>query len=198
METARLPLTLEGLPEVPPPELDPLLDAATRCFLRHGVSRTRVPDIAAEMGVNRVTVYRQAGNVSSVARLLLARELHRVLEALPVAIADEDGPTSVRRLLATVVQACRGHPVMAKVIVDEPEVIGPFLDELPAIIDRGTSAIAPALQAMMQSGDLMRRDPQILAELLMRLAVTLVVAPADGRLEALLDQALTPLLEPLP
>ncbi|MBV6507863.1 MAG: hypothetical protein JJLCMIEE_00921 [Acidimicrobiales bacterium] len=194
----RLPQALKGLPEVPPPELDPLLDAATNCFLRHGVSRTRVPDIAAAMGVNRVTVYRQAGNVSSVARLLLARELHRMLEALPVILADENGPASVRRLVATVVEACRRHPVMAKVLADEPEVIGPFLNELPAVIERGSAAVAPVLDAMMHSGDLMRRDPQVLAELLVRLAVTLVVAPADERLDALLDQTLTPLLEPLP
>ena len=44
-----------GVPAVPPPTLDPYLDAAARCFARHGLRRTRVTDIADEVGVSRVT-----------------------------------------------------------------------------------------------------------------------------------------------
>src|SRR3546814_4780239 len=66
-----------GLPTLPSPALDPYLDAAARCFVRHGLRRTRVTDIADDVGVSRVTVYRQVGTVEDAARLLLARELDR-------------------------------------------------------------------------------------------------------------------------
>src|SRR5579884_3492717 len=74
-----LGLRLTGVPPVPPEELDPYLDAAARCFGRFGISRTRVPDVAAEVGVSRVTVYRQVGTVEDMARMLLARDMHRLL-----------------------------------------------------------------------------------------------------------------------
>src|SRR3546814_18879186 len=58
-----LGIRLTGVPPVPAVELDPYLDAAARCFTRFGITRTRVPDVAAEVGVSRVTVYRPVGTV---------------------------------------------------------------------------------------------------------------------------------------
>src|SRR3546814_393937 len=84
-----LGIRLTGVPPVPAVELDPYLDAAARCFTRFGITRTRVPDVAAEVGVSRVTVYRQVGTVEDMARLLLARAMHRILTALPAALRSE-------------------------------------------------------------------------------------------------------------
>ena len=48
-----------GIPSPPGGDLDPYLDAATRCFVRYGVRRTSVQDVADELGVNRTTLYRR-------------------------------------------------------------------------------------------------------------------------------------------
>ena len=56
---ASLAVDAFGLPEVPGPNLDPYLDAAARCFARHGLRRTKVVDIAEEAGVNEVTLFRR-------------------------------------------------------------------------------------------------------------------------------------------
>jgi AcrR family transcriptional regulator len=191
-----LPGLAAALPS-PPASLDPYLDAAARCFARHGIGRTSVQDIAREARVERTTVYRQVGNVPSVVRLLTARELHRLLESLPDHLTGLHGPEVVVDLLATVIRYGRQHPVLAKVLADEPELIGPYLvQEVPAFIDLVAVAATPLLRAAMDAGELARRDPALVAQLLVRLCVPLLLAPPPGDLRALLSEVLVPALAP--
>ncbi|MDP1820565.1 MAG: TetR/AcrR family transcriptional regulator [Acidimicrobiales bacterium] len=192
-----LPSLAEGLPPVPPPELDPYLDAAAVCLARHGISRTSVPDIARELGISRTTVYRQVGTVEQAARLLLARELHRFLAHLPAVLAGAVGPDALTKLFAAVVLFARDHPVLAKVLADEPELIGPFLTrELPELVDRVSAIATPLLDRAMDAGLVHSRDSAVLAESLVRTMISLVLAPPRGDLAAFLDQTVLPLLAP--
>jgi AcrR family transcriptional regulator len=191
-----LPVDQHGIPSPPGGDLDPYLDAATRCFVRYGVRRTSVQDVADELGVNRTTVYRQVGTINEVVRLLIARDLHRLLGELPASLAGTSGPRAVVELMATIVQYASDHPVMAKVLRDEPEVIGPFLaSDLPEVIDRVTAAISPLLGAAMAADQIARRNPDLLAESLVRLGITLVLAPPSGELETFLAEVLVPTLK---
>jgi len=196
-EPLHLPSIAQGLPPVPPAELDPYLDAAAACFARHGISRTSVPDIARELGISRTTVYRQVGTVEQAARLLLARELHRFLAHLPGVLAGAAGPETVTRLLAAVVLFAREHPVLAKVLADETELIGPFLTvELPDLVARVSEIATPLLERAMTAGLIHRRDPAGLAEFLVRTTVSLVLAPPPGDLGEFLDQTVLAVLAP--
>ena len=191
-----LPGLAAGIP-APPPSLDPVLDAATACFTRHGVRRTSVQDIARELGVDRTTVYRQAGNVDRIVQLLMARDLHRLLEALPESLLDLQGPAMVVDVVSTVVAYGRNHPVLAKVVADEPELIGPFLvAEAPVLLDQIGALIAPVLAAAMDAGELARRDPQAVAHLLVRLCLSLLLAPPPGDPAEVLAELLVPALTP--
>jgi AcrR family transcriptional regulator len=195
---APLPIEMASASLSPPPrELDPYLDAAARCFARHGVSRTRVPDVAAELGVSRVTVYRRIGTVEAMRQLLLAREVHRILEMLPAVVAGLEGPELIVTVVETVVTHALDHPVLAKVLADDPKVIGPVLtSSLSDLIDRGVAGTAPVVEAAMDAGHLAAGDARALTELLVRLTVTLVLAPPDGPLRPFLDQLLLPALTP--
>lgn len=196
-EPLHLPSIAQGLPPVPPAELDPYLDAAAACFARHGINRTSVPDIARELGISRTTVYRQVGTVEQAARLLLARELHRFLAHLPAVLAGAVGPETVTRLLAAVVHFAREHPVLAKVLADEPELIGPFLTgELPDLVDRVSDISTPLLERAMSAGLVRRGDPAVLAEFLVRITVSLVLAPPPGDVGQFLDQTVLTVLAP--
>ncbi|MCB1004571.1 MAG: TetR/AcrR family transcriptional regulator [Acidimicrobiales bacterium] len=158
--------------------------------------RTSVQDVADELGVNRTTVYRQVGTINEVIRLLIARDLHRLLGELPASLAGTSGPRAVVELMATIVQYASDHPVMVKVLRDEPEVIGPFLaSDLPEVIDRVTAAISPLLGAAMAADQIARRNPDLLAESLVRLGITLVLAPPSGELETFLAEVLVPTLK---
>lgn len=192
-----LPSIAQGLPPVPADALDLYLDAAATCFARHGIGRTGVPDIARELGVSRTTVYRQVGTVEQAARLLLARELHRFLARLPSVLDGAVGAETITRLIAEVVRFARRHPVLAKVLDHEPELIGPFLiEDLAALVARVSGIATPLLERAMTTGLIRRQDPEVLAEFLVRTAVSLVLAPPPGDLDAFLDQTVLALVAP--
>jgi len=191
-----LPSLASGVPS-PPASVDPFLDAAARCFARHGVRRTSVQDVARELRVDRTTVYRQVGTVDAMVRLLAARELHRLLAAIPPSLTGLGGPQAIVDLLATVVTFGREHPVLRKVLADEPELIGPFVvSDLPMLIDLVVAAATPLLRSAMDAGELAARDPDRLAQMLVRICMPLLLAPPPGDLRAVLAELLLPALTP--
>lgn len=192
-----LPQLSAALPPPPASELDPYLDAAADCFARHGIRRTSVQDVARQLGVNRATVYRQVGTTEQMVRLLMARELHELVEFLPTQLKTTDGPEVVVELMATVIDYARHHPIIVKVLHDEPELIGPFLvSDLPQVITRVAAQITPLLEFAMSSGVIATRHSRTTAEWLVRTAFTLVLAPPPGDLRAFLAEMLLPALSP--
>lgn len=196
-EPLRLLALAQGLPPVPPGELDPYLDGAAACFARHGIGRTSVPDIAREVGTSRTTVYRQVGTVDGAARLLLARELHRLLIQLPAVLEGATGPETVTRLLAAVIRFAWQHPVLAKVLADEPNLVVPFVTgDFPELVARVSAIAAPLLKRAMTARLIRQRDPVLLADFLVRITISLVLAPPPTGLGAFLDLAVLPALAP--
>lgn len=189
--------TLVGRLPAPPTSVDPYLDAAARCFSRHGIGRTSVQDVARELKVDRTTVYRQVGNVPSIVRLLAGRELHRMLAALPERLTGLQGPAAVIDLLAASVDFAAQHPVLRKVLDDEPELVGPFIvSDLPMLIELVAAAATPILRAAMEAGELAPRDPERLAQMLVRICMPLVLAPTSDDASVVLSEILLPALTP--
>lgn len=184
-----------GLPEVPGPDLDLYLDAAARCFARHGLGRTKVVDIADEVRVSRVTVYRQLGTVEQAARLLLARELDRLLSTLLPRVAVAAAPDDVISIITDAVRYAIEHPVLSKVLRDEPELVGVFIvTELDVLLDRLRLLAAPVLAQLDAMGVGPPIDLTSLADWVTRVLVTMVLSPPAGDLEASLRTMLGPLL----
>jgi AcrR family transcriptional regulator len=195
-----LPRLARRLPEAPPPELGPALDAAARCLARHGVSRTSMNDIARELRVSRSGIYRQLGSIDRTVRLLMAREVNElVTQRLPATLASASGPEVVLAIVEEVVDFARRHPVVQKVIADEPELIGPYLlTDLPEVTAQVSDLVAPLLEQAMDAGLVRRQDPTVLAAWLTRIVVALVLDPVDGPLRPMLNQMLLPALTPEP
>ena len=186
-----------GLPPRPDPALDPYLDAATRCFTRYGIGRTSVQDIARELGVNRTTVYRQVGNVEQATRLLVSREMHRILAGLPTRVAGLRGPEAAIELLAAVVEEALAHPVVHKILTDERELLGTLLaDGIPQFFREISERIAPLIALTVRAGIIADRDPGIVADWLARIAVTVMVSPPRVPLRPFLSELLVPALAP--
>jgi AcrR family transcriptional regulator len=161
------------------------------------VARTSVQDVARELGVNRTTVYRQVGNVDAMVRLLLARELHRLLAGLPTDLAGRSGPEAVVDVMAAIIEFAWAHPVLTKVRDDEPELIGPFVvTDLPDLLARVTAGAAPMLGVAMDAGIVARRDPEVVAEWLARIALSVIAAPPPGPLRPFLAEIVEPALRP--
>lgn len=193
----QFPVAVQGLPEPPPPELDPYLDAAVRCFVRYGVGRTSVQDVAAEMRVNRTTVYRQVGTMDAILRLVTARAVNRIVGQafLRADLVGLSAP-AVADLLAQLIEMVRADPVVRKVLADEIELVGPVVADLPTIFERLVASVVPALDAAMQAGVLARRDARAVAEWLTRVGASCVVAPPAGALRDFLAEVIVPVLEP--
>lgn len=190
--------SMTGLPPMPPASLDPILDAVSRCFARYGVRRTSVQDVAQELGVNRTTVYRQAGNVARQAILLATREAYRlVLKRAPARLAEPLTPEVVVDILATAVNDAREHPVLAKMLADERDLIGSLLAaDAETLIRRISEAAAPLLALGMAAGHLARREPLILADWLVRIAASLMLLEPPADLKKYLAEVLLPVLTP--
>jgi AcrR family transcriptional regulator len=196
-----LPLAavLHGLPPVPPSSLDPVLDAAATCFARYGVRRTSVQDVAKQLGVNRTTVYRQVGNIEQMASLLAVRETHRTLATLPRRMSWPIGPRAIVTMMATLVTEAREHPVLAKMLADERDVIGSMLaGDAPQLLNRISTALAPLIAMAMRTGHIAQRDPAVIAEWLVRICGSLILVEAPGRVEDFLAELLIPALTPDP
>lgn len=168
-----------GLPEAPGDELNVYLDAAADCFARHGLRRTRVTDIAEAVGVSRVTVYRQVGTTEQAARLLLSRELDRLLASLVPRLASAEDAEAVVGVIAAAVTFAIEHPVLAKVLVDEPELVGAFvIQELDVLLGRLELLARPVVARLESLGTGARDlDLKTVADLVARIIVTIVVAP---------------------
>ena len=192
-----LPLDVRSVPAPPARELDPFLDALVRCIERYGVARTSVPDIAREAGVSTATVYRRLGTVDAALRLLMARELDRILAELPALAGSTLGPESVINVVTGIVEHAAASAAWQKVLHDEPELIGPYLVEgLADIVDRVSHVAAPWLDAAMHEGLIADCEPNALAEAIVRLTVSLVMAPPKTPVRKTVEPVLALLLEP--
>lgn len=192
----RFALAEFGLPEVPADELNVYLDAASECFARHGLRRTRVTDIAEVVGVSRVTVYRQVGTTEQAARLLLSRELDRLLASLLPKLVAAETSEQVVSVIADAVTFAVEHPVMAKVLRDEPELVGAFvIQELDVLLERLDLLAQPVVARLESLGAGGREiDLTTVADWVARVVVTMVVAPPREPHETYLQRVLGTLL----
>ena len=193
---------VEGLPPRPPAELDVYLDAAEACIRRYGWSRTSPQDIAREMGINRTTVYRVLGPKDRVFPLLVAREVHRLIERAGVISARcaRDGlvgADALAELLASTIEHLRDDPTIAKLLRDEPELVGAFMrDGIPGVIERFSKAFGPVLDGAMRAGVLRPRDPYLMTEWMVRISLSLLFAPPATELRSFLAAGVRPLFAP--
>lgn len=189
-ELTSLRLIADGLLERPDPALDDALNAATACFIRHGLAHTSVRDIAAELGVSKATVYRQAGSVDDLARALLARDVHRLIDHVLEAVGDRQGPSAVLDLITAAASFICDDPLVRKVLTDEPGLVAEVLGFLPVI----TASIATALSTVI---DTVRPNPghgsssTVIAETAVRVVLAAVFVPPTD-LDGLLRDALEP------
>jgi len=186
-----------GLPPRPDASLDPYLDAVEACVRRYGWSRTSPRDIARELGVERTTVYRHLGGKDAIFRLLIAREVHRLIErSLEVAAKVPAGPGVVVEVLASAVEHVAQNPALSKLLEDDPELVGGFLERgVPDVIERFASTLGPLLAMQMEAGLVAKRDARVITEWVVRIGLSVLFVPPAGDLRAFLAAVLVPVLQ---
>jgi AcrR family transcriptional regulator len=192
------PGAMGALPESPDESLWPFLDAATRCIERFGWRRTSVQDVAREAGVERTTVYRRVGSMDDIFRLLIARELHELMATAQTRVPlDASMPEAVVALVAASIEHAKAHPVLAKVLADEPDVVAGFVaNGLAELVERATSTLAPLVGIAMAGGMLAQRDPVVVTDWIVRTSLTLLIAPPPVPITQYLTEVFAPVLTP--
>lgn len=182
-----------------PLDTDPLreriLEAALEQFAVVGLRRTTVGDVARRAGVGRVTVYRRVGDKRELVVEAIQLETSRLIAAVREAIAPLDRAED-RLVEAFVigVKIVSSHPLLQRLLETEPEDLLPYLTlEFGPVMALARTFIASEVATL--------RDPDLVGEILARLAQSLLLTPGgsipiddEARLRGFAHAYLAPLL----
>jgi len=174
-----------------------ILDAAGRLLVDGGLEDLEVDDVAAAAGVGRSTVYRRFEGRNALLAATVAHEGRRLLGALAEAVAGiEDPEDQLVTAFCTGLRVARASG-LADRIRDEPLLLRLLTVDGGPVLAAARSQLADLAGAM--DPELDRTDAQATAELLVRLAISLVVTPdtaldLDDGCERTVRRHLAPLL----
>lgn len=157
-----------------------LLDAAVRCFVAAGITRTTMEDIVREAGVGKATLYRYFANKDAVVDALVERERLRFDRLLREAAAEgAEAADGLLRAFVAGLQFLRRHPMLTKSLAEEPDRLLPYLTTRSGpIAASGLAVFSDLVTAGVVDGTL-RSDLHIAwtAETLFRLLLSFFTVP---------------------
>jgi AcrR family transcriptional regulator len=160
-----------------------ILDAAAELYLERGRSETTLSAIAHRAGVSRPSVYKHLGSVDEVAHALIGRELQRFFDAVTQVLAAQ--PTLRDRLvegLAFTVEYARAHALLQRLLELEPElVVTAFTLRAESVLRQAIALLSPELEQAADDRRLVHIPPDVAAEWVARIAISLVLTPSVTR-----------------
>ncbi|HWC79763.1 MAG TPA: helix-turn-helix domain-containing protein [Pseudonocardiaceae bacterium] len=160
-----------------------IMDAALAEYLAHGLRRTSVDDVARAAGLGRATVYRRFATRDELVQAVLVREGRRYFAEL--AAATESLPSLADRLVegfVVGVRNARRQPLLSRLISTETR------DALPQLTVDGGPLFAVLREFLVHqyltsaegAGQTHGKRPQQVAEVIVRLGVSLVLTPQSS------------------
>lgn len=159
-----------------------ILDETLARVLQVGVRRSSLDDIARRCGINRVTIYRRFSGKDALIEAALSREIARVLaEATAIASATAGIDAQIEETVLFVLRQTRTHPLVTQLLAVAPEeVLGFYTVRGEEMVSQGIEYIAGVLAAGQEQEVLDRYDPRPVAELIARMAHSLMLTPTAG------------------
>ncbi|MFF4234696.1 TetR/AcrR family transcriptional regulator [Actinomadura geliboluensis] len=162
------------------PQTDRILDAALRSFETYGPRRTTMDDVARESGLGRATIYRRFPTKGDLVTGVLLREARRFFAELDEAVAAL--PTLEERLVegfAVTLRISREQRLITRLMVVEPELILPHSTvKAGPLLAAARGYLAGRLRTAQRLGAAPAGvDPELVAEILVRLTHSLVLTP---------------------
>lgn len=157
-----------------------LLDSAREELRLRSWTEVTMADIARAAGVSRQTLYNEFGSRDEFSRALVMRDSDRFLVAVEGALREHlhDPRAALSAAFNVFLTAAGEDPLVRSIVFDGAEN-----GLLPLVTTRGQAIVARAaerLAAVMTSGwpQLDRRSADLLAECLVRLAISYATLPA--------------------
>ncbi|MFN8052128.1 MAG: TetR family transcriptional regulator [Acidimicrobiales bacterium] len=182
-----------------------ILDAAAELFTTIGVRRCSLDDIAERSGVGRTTLYRRFGGRQQITEAVLAREVHRFFGSILASTAHLRGFDDL--VVESFLGGLRaGETSLLGVLVRaEPELLALLTIDGGPVVDAARDFLVAAYRAGRPgASDEQLTDAAVVAEVLVRLAISLVLTPAtviplddDEAARTALHRLLDPVLTPL-
>jgi len=136
--------------------VDRIVEAAVRCFARWGVSRTRVDDIAAELGKQRPYLYRYFAGKEAIVAEVVVRSIRMNYAALRDRLPVEGSATDL--VVSSFVQILRhaneNEYTAALVADDSTHATAQALASLPEVLDAVRDYWEPILAHAVDTGEL--------------------------------------------
>ncbi|MFC9898299.1 TetR/AcrR family transcriptional regulator [Nocardia sp. NPDC127579] len=166
-----------------PDELDEkILDAALQRILQVGIRRSSLDDIARRSGVNRVTIYRRFAGKENLIDAVLSREIQRILlEATAIAARARSAEEQIEETVVYILELTQTHPFVTQLLDVAPEeTLSFYTVRGEELVSQGISYIVGVLEAAQKHGTVDPYDPRPIAELVARLAHSLMLTPKAG------------------
>src|SRR5947209_15943291 len=156
-----------------------ILDAALALAAGSGFRHLTMDDVARRARVGRMTVYRRFGSRSALIEALTIRETRSCLERIGAALEpDAAALERFTALFTSTLAVIREHPLLERLARVEPEALLRELSKDDSAVFRLVREFLRGLiLAAQASGELVAGDPEILAELAIRLGASFVLIP---------------------
>jgi AcrR family transcriptional regulator len=161
---------------------DRLLDAALEQFQHVGLRRCSMEDVARRAGVSRVTLYRRFPQKDKLVQAVLLREVQRLIAGTRAVMAALDSVEDrMIEAFVHVLRTTRTHPLLTRLLAVEPEDVLVFLTARAGpIVAIGSQFIADQIKASQRAKEIPVYDAKPVAEMLARLAHSLMLTPHGG------------------
>lgn len=134
--------------------------------------------VAAAAGVSRQTVYNELHSREGLARAYVLREADAFLSAVEDAAAQhvDDPRAALQAAFAVFLTAAAEHPLISKVAAGEDESLLELLHDAP-VVEHATAYLRTFFTDSWPIAD---EDAQLVADSLVRLALSHATRPGDG------------------
>lgn len=156
-----------------------ILNAARDLFVKQGLRRTSLDDIAAAAGIGRATLFRRYTNRDTLITALIDQELAAALAKIE---ARTDGHTNAKEAFIAgflaFIDLVRTNDLLRELVQSDPDTVLPVLTVAGQdAIAIGTSFALDRLQPIAEQGIPLTASPHHLAEMLARIGHSLALTP---------------------
>ncbi len=156
-----------------------ILDAALALAAASGLRHLTMHDVAQRAGVGRMTVYRRFASKPALIEALSIRECRRCLATIGGAI-DPEAPILDRAVavFVTVLRVSREHPMLERLARVEPDaLLGALTRDHSVVFRLVRDFLVTLIRTGQDAGELIEGDPELLAEIGLRLGASFVLMP---------------------
>ncbi|MFF0490574.1 TetR/AcrR family transcriptional regulator [Nocardia sp. NPDC003482] len=176
-----VPPILARILEKPRSDGEQLLESALSAFLDFGIKRTSMGEIARRAGISPATLYRRFESKNDLVEAVGVREAQLFVAEIEQRVGSiDDGADQLVEVFVAFITLLARNELLQRLLRTEPEVILPRLTtEAGPILAVGRAYLAEKLRALRDPGDELDFDPDLVAEIMARLAQSLALTP-DG------------------